>query len=208
MRRICVFCGSSMGNKEEYTIAAKRVGEYLVDNKIELIYGGANVGLMKIIADEVLAGGIKVIGIMPHLLIDKEVEHRGISELISVETMSERKDLMAQMSDGFIAMPGGFGTLDELSEILTHNQLRISDKPIGLLNTEGYYDNLLKFLDDAVSSGFVRKEHRNNIIVSSDIGELVTKMNKYQPIVTKKWIEDIKVESNGGYDASKKLSNE
>ncbi len=198
MRRICVFCGSSMGNKEEYKSAAKKVGEYLLDKKIELIYGGANVGLMKIIADEVLNGGVKVIGIMPHMLIEKEVEHKGITELISVETMSERKDLMASMSDGFIAMPGGFGTLDELSEILTHNQLRISDKPIGLLNTEGYYDNLLKFLDDCVAFGFVRVEHRNNIIVSSNIDELVTKMNEYKPIVTKKWIQDIKIESNGG----------
>ena len=198
MRRICVFCGSSMGNKVEYREAAKQVGEYLVKMDIELIYGGANVGLMKIIADEVLSGGKKVIGIMPHLLIAKEVEHKGISELISVETMAERKELMASMSDGFIAMPGGFGTLDELSEILTHNQLRISDKPIGLLNTEGYYDSLLKFLDEAVNSGFVRKEHRENIIVSSNIEELIDKMNDYEPIVMGKWIKDIKVDSNGG----------
>lgn len=197
MRSICVFCGSSMGNKIEYTRAAKKVGEYLVKNKIELIYGGADVGLMKIIADEVLNGGIKVIGIMPHMLIAKEVEHHGITELISVETMAERKELMVEMSDGFIAMPGGFGTLDELSEILTHNQLRISDKPIGLLNTEGYYDDLLKFIDTAVDSGFVRAEHRDNIIVSSNVEELIEKMNDYKPVVMRKWIEDIKVESNG-----------
>ena len=197
MRSICVFCGSSMGNKIEYTRAAKKVGEYLVKNKIELIYGGADVGLMKIIADEVLNGGIKVIGIMPHMLIAKEVEHHGITELISVETMAERKELMVEMSDGFIAMPGGFGTLDELSEILTHNQLRISDKPIGLLNTEGYYNDLLKFIDTAVDSGFVRAEHRDNIIVSPDVEELIEKMNNYKPVVMHRWIEEIKVESNG-----------
>lgn len=198
MTRICVFCGSSMGNKEEYRRAAKLVGEYFVENNIGLVYGGADVGLMKIIADVVLEGGMEVIGVMPHMLIEKEVEHRGIDQLISVETMAERKEKMAKISDGSIAMPGGFGTLDELAEILTHNQLRISDKPIGILNVEGYFDNLLQFFDHAVSSGFVRKEHRNNLIVSSSIGELVEKMNAFKPVVIGKWIKDIKVESNGG----------
>ncbi|HJN05692.1 MAG TPA: TIGR00730 family Rossman fold protein [Bacteroidales bacterium] len=195
MTRICVFCGSSMGNREEYRRAAKLVGEYFIDNNIELVYGGANVGLMKIIADVVLAGGLKVIGIMPHMLIEKEVEHKGISQMITVETMAERKEKMMEVSDGFIAMPGGFGTLDELIEILTHNQLRISDKPIGLLNVVGHYDNLLKFFDDATDSGFVRKEHRDNIIVASNIEDLVEAMNAFKPVVIKKWIEDIKVES-------------
>lgn len=196
MKRICVFCGSSMGNKDEYRVAAKRLGEYFVTNHIELIYGGANVGLMKVIADEVIKGGVKVIGIMPHLLIEKEVQHNGITELISVDTMAERKEIMADMSDGFIALPGGFGTLDELSEILTHNQLRISDKPMGLLNIKGYFDQLLSFLDTGVEAGFVRKEHRDNIIVDSDIDKLLEKMNLYNPIVMGKWIKDIKVESN------------
>ena len=195
MTRICVFCGSSMGNREEYRRAAKLVGEYFIDNNIELVYGGANVGVMKIIADVVLAGGLKVIGIMPHMLIEKEVEHKGISQMITVETMAERKEKMMEVSDGFIAMPGGFGTLDELIEILTHNQLRISDKPIGLLNVVGHYDNLLKFFDDATDSGFVRKEHRDNIIVASNIEDLVEAMNAFKPVVIKKWIEDIKVES-------------
>ncbi len=184
-----------MGNREEYRRAAKLVGEYFIDNNIELVYGGANVGLMKIIADVVLAGGLKVIGIMPHMLIEKEVEHKGISQMITVETMAERKEKMMEVSDGFIAMPGGFGTLDELIEILTHNQLRISDKPIGLLNVVGHYDNLLKFFDDATDSGFVRKEHRDNIIVASNIEDLVEAMNAFKPVVIKKWIEDIKVES-------------
>ncbi len=186
-----------MGSKSEYKEAAKSLGDYFVEKQIELVYGGADVGLMKVIADAVLAGGIKVTGIMPHLLIDKEVDHKGISEMITVDTMAERKELMAELSDGFIAMPGGFGTLDELSEVLTYNQLRISDKPMGLLNTGGYFDNLIKFIEDGVEAGFIRMEHRENLIIDSDIHRLVVRMNAYEPIVMKKWIEDIKVESNG-----------
>lgn len=196
MTRICVFCGSSMGNKEEYRRAAKKVGEYFVDNNIELVYGGANVGLMKIIADVVLTGGVEVVGIMPHMLIEKEVEHKGINQLISVETMADRKEKMVEISDGFIALPGGFGTLDELMEVITYNQLRIFDKPVGILNIEGYFDKLLQFFDHTVDSGFVRKEHRNNIIVSSNIEELIEKMKSYKPVVMGKWIDDIKIESN------------
>lgn len=195
MTKICVFCGSSMGNKKEYSEAANLVGKYFVDNKIELVYGGADVGLMKVIADVVLAGGIKVIGVMPHLLIEKEVEHKGITELIAVDTMAERKEKLMEISDGFVAMPGGIGTLDELVEVLIMNQLRISDKPIGILNVKGYFDSLLRFLNDAVDSGFLRKEHNDNLIVSDNIEELITKMNAYKPVVMKKWLEDIKVES-------------
>jgi len=185
-----------MGNKKEYSIAANRVGKYFVENNIELVYGGADVGLMKIIADVILEGGKNVIGVMPHLLIEKEVEHKGITQLIAVDTMAERKEKLIEISDGFIAMPGGIGTLDELVEVLIMNQLRISDKPIGILNIEGYFDSLLQFFSDAVSSGFVRKEHEDNLIVSDNIEELVEKMNAYKPVVMKKWIEDIKVESS------------
>ena len=195
MMKICVFCGSSMGNKKEYSDAANHVGEYFVKNNIELIYGGADVGLMKILADVVLAGGKKVIGVMPHMLIEKEVEHKGITQLIEVSSMAERKEKLIEISDGFIAMPGGIGTLDELVEVLIMNQLRISDKPIGILNIEGYFDSLLQFFRDTVDSGFVREEHRDNLIVSDNIEELIKKMNIYKPVVIKKWIEDIKVES-------------
>ncbi len=198
MKRICVFCGSSMGSNSDYSKAAQYVGEYFVENSIHLVYGGANVGLMKIIADRVLNGGVEVIGIMPEMLIEKEVAHTGLTKLVSVSSMSERKELMMKYSDGFIAMPGGFGTLDELSEILTHNQLRISDKPIGLLNTNGFFDSLLDFLDNTVNEGFVRPEHRSNVIVSDDIAVLIKKMKNYRPVVIGKWIEDIKIESNGG----------
>lgn len=195
MNRICVFCGSSMGNDQSFKQSAQVLGEYFVENNIDLVYGGANVGLMKIIADVVMKGGCKVTGIMPHLLIEKEVEHKEITELISVHTMAERKQLMAEMSDGFIAMPGGLGTLDELSEVLTYNQLRICDKPIGLLNTSGYYNSLMKFLDNGVNFGFIRKEHRDNIIVDDNVSTLIKKMNNYKPVVMGKWISDIKVES-------------
>jgi len=198
MIRICVFCGSSMGNKQEYKIAAKEVGDFFVKNNIGLVYGGANVGLMKIIADVMLLGKTEVIGVMPHMLIEKEVEHKGIDKLIRVESMAVRKEKMVEISDGFIAMPGGLGTFDELLEVLIYNQLRISDKPVGILNIDGYFDLLLQFFDNAVKSGFVRKEHRNNLIVSSNIEEMIEKMNAYKPIVMGKWIKDIKVESNGG----------
>ncbi len=196
MNRICVFCGSSMGKNDTYKFAAIELGKFLVKNKIDLIYGGADVGLMKVIADEVLSGGQKVIGIMPHLLIEKEVEHKHITELISVDTMAERKEKMVQMSDGFIALPGGLGTLDELSEVLTYNQLRIHDKPLGLLNISGYFDNLLSFLDRGVVSGFIRKEHRENIIVDASVERLMKKMINYRPVLMNKWIKDIKSESN------------
>jgi len=156
---------------------------------------GADVGLMKIIANVVLNGGVKVIGVMPHLLIEKEVEHKGITELIAVSSMAERKEKMVEISDGFIAMPGGMGTLDELIEILVGNQLRIHDKPIGILNVGGFFDSLLQFFNDAVTHGFVRIEHYDNIIVSDNITELINKMENYKPVVIKKWIEDIKEES-------------
>ncbi len=195
MNKICVFCGSSMGNKSEYKIAANSVAEYFVKNKIDLIYGGADVGLMKILADTLLAGGNKVIGVMPHLLIEKEVEHKGITDLIEVKTMAERKEMMIEMSDGFIALPGGIGTLDELVEVMIMNQLRISDKPVGILNTKGYFNNLLLFIKDAVAEGFVREEHYNNLIVEDNIDDLIKKMNAYKPVNMGKWIVDIKLES-------------
>jgi len=196
MLRICVFCGSSMGYSEEYKVAARKLGEYFATNNIELVYGGADVGLMKIIADTMLEKGSHVIGVMPGHLVDRGVVHHNLSQLIAVETMAERKQKMVDLSDGFIAMPGGFGTLDELSEILTYNQLRISDKPLGFLNVNHYFDDLFRFFNHAAEAGFVRKEHLDNLIVSDHIGDLVSKMNTYNPLEIGKWIEEIKVESN------------
>jgi len=196
MPRICVFCGSSMGLRAEYKAVAEELGIFLAENNFGLVYGGANVGLMKALADTMLERKAEVIGVMPKHLVEKEVAHMDLTEMIIVDTMAERKDQMVKLSDGFIALPGGFGTLDELSEILTFNQLRISDKPLGILNLAGYFDHLLKFYDHAVQEGFVRAEHRDNLIVSENIVELMDRMRHYKPLAMGKWIEDIIDESN------------
>lgn len=196
--KICVFCGSSMGNSEVFKNEATNVANYFVQNEISLVYGGANVGIMKILADTMLDNNKEVIGVMPKNLVEKEVAYFGITDLIVVDSMAERKTKMIELSDAFIALPGGFGTLDELSEILTFNQLRITDKPLGILNVDGYFDYLLKFFDHAVEVGYVRQEHRNNLIVADDIETLLFKMNEYNPLSMGKWIKDIVQESNGG----------
>ena len=197
MKRICVFCGSSMGSSPVYKEAAKELADLFVDENIGLVYGGANVGLMKILADTLLEAGKEVIGVMPHSLVKNEVAHTELEHFIEVDTMSERKNKMAELSDAFIALPGGFGTLDELSEVLTYNQLRICDKPLGFLNTAGYYDKFLTFVDHAVEEGFVRSEHRKNLIVSDDAAALMKKLHEYKPLETEKWIRAIKQESGG-----------
>lgn len=196
--KICVFCGSSMGNSEVFKNEATKVANYFVQNGISLVYGGANVGIMKILADTMLDNNKEVIGVMPKNLVEKEVAYFGITDLIVVDTMAERKTKMIELSDAFIALPGGFGTLDELSEILTFNQLRITDKPLGILNVNGYFDYLLKFFDHAVEVGYVRQEHRNNLIVADDIETLLFKMKEYNPLCMGKWIKDIVQESIGG----------
>lgn len=195
VKKICVFCGSSMGYKASYREAAASLGKLIAQSGFELIYGGANVGLMKVLADTVMAHGGKVTGVMPHHLISKEVAHLGIDQMHEVHSMSERKELMVAISDVFLAMPGGFGTLDELAEILTLSQLRIIDKPLGLLNTENYFDALLQFLDHGVAEGFVRQEHRQNIFVSKDADELLAMLGNFSPVAIGKWIDDIKQES-------------
>ena len=184
-----------MGGDPAYRDAAREVAGFFVANNIGLVYGGANVGLMKVLADVMLENNKEAIGIMPHNLVRKEVAHESLSEMIIVYTMSERKEKMVELSDGFITLPGGFGTLDELSEIITINQLRIVDKPLGILNINGYFNHLLDFFDRAVEEGFVRSEHRENLIVSDDINELFTRMNEYRPLTMGKWIEEIKVVS-------------
>ena len=194
--KICVFCGSSMGNDPRYQEAAEQLGEVLAQHDCTLYYGGANVGLMKVIADKMLKKGKKVVGIIPKLITDMEIAHEGITELIEVETMSDRKLKLISDSDAFIAMPGGFGTLDEIFEITVQNQLRISDKPVALYNTLNYYDSMLQFIDHAVSQGFIRKEHRDNIIVSDNPETLFKELSKHKSIGIEQWIEDIKKESN------------
>jgi uncharacterized protein (TIGR00730 family) len=195
MKSICVFCGSSMGNRPEYRKGAEELGRLILERNIRLIYGGANVGLMQVLADLVLQGGGEVIGIMPRLLVEKEVAHLNLTQMHIVESMSERKSLMVELSDAFIAMPGGFGTLDELAEVITYNQLRLTDKPIGILNIAGYFDPLLTFFDHITSEGFLRPEHRQNLIVDENINGLIMKMMDFKPVAIEKWIEDIKNES-------------
>ena len=193
--KVCVFCGSSMGNDPRYQEAAAQLGEVLAQNDCTLYYGGANVGLMKIIADKMLEKGKRVVGIIPKLITDMEIAHEGVTEMIEVDTMSERKLMLINESDAFIAMPGGFGTLDELFEITVLNQLRISDKPVALYNTLNYYDSMIQFIDHAVSQGFIRKEHRDNIIISDNPETLFKELSRHKSIEIDQWIQDIKEES-------------
>ena len=193
--KVCVFCGSSMGNDPRYKEAAAQLGEVLAQYDCSLYYGGASVGLMKIIADKMLERGKQVVGIIPKLITDMEIAHKGVTEMIEVDSMSERKLMLIEESDAFIAMPGGFGTLDEIFEVVVLNQLRITDKPIALYNTLNYYDKLIEFIDYAVSQGFIRKEHRDNIIVSDDPEILFKELSRHKSIGIDQWIKDIKSES-------------
>ena len=193
--KVCVFCGSSMGNDPRYQEAAAQLGEVLAQNDCTLYYGGANVGLMKIIADKMLEKGKRVVGIIPKLITDMEIAHEGVTKMIEVDSMSERKLMLINESDAFIAMPGGFGTLDELFEITVLNQLRITDKPVALYNTLNYYDSMMQFVDHAVNQGFIRKEHRDNIIVSDNPETLFKELSRHKSIDIEQWIQDIKEET-------------
>ena len=193
--KICVFCGSSMGKSEVYREGALHLAKEMISQKHDLLYGGANVGLMKVIADAMLQTGCRVVGVMPRHLINMEVAHKGITQMVEVGSMGERKDWLEREADAFIAMPGGFGTLDEVFEVAVLSQLRIIDKPVALYNINGYYDKLLDFLKHAVDEGFIRKEHFDNIIVSDEPKELLDRINRFKPIEIRKWIDDIHKES-------------
>jgi hypothetical protein len=190
MRRVCVFCGSSPGARPLYADAARRLAEALAGRRLTLVYGGGNVGLMGILADAVLARGAEVIGVIPESLVAWEVAHTGLSELRVVDSMHTRKALMADLADAFIALPGGLGTLEEFLEIVTWAQLGFHDKPIGLLNTDGYFDPLLKLLEHAVAEQFVRPEHRALVLVAGDAVDLLAAMerrpSRARPV---KWID-------------------
>ena len=188
MKQICVFCGSNYGFKSIYKENAIALGRVLVDFKQTLVYGGGNVGLMKVIADTVLAGNGSVIGVIPEMLRAKEISHNGLTELKVVNSMHERKALMAKLSDAFIALPGGFGTFEESLEMITWTQLGLHKKPIGLLNVNGYYDNLILLINKGVEEGFIKKEHASMVISEDDPNELLKKLIKWRPIEVKKWI--------------------
>jgi uncharacterized protein (TIGR00730 family) len=190
MKRICVFCGSNFGLRPVYADMAQKVGAVLAAEGIELVYGGGRVGLMGTIADAVLAAGGKVIGIIPEALAAKEVAHQRLTELYVVGSMHERKAMMEELSDGFIALPGGFGTFEEYCEILTWAQLGFHQKPCGILNAAGYYDSLLSQFDSAVAEGFVSPEHRRIVLVEEEIETLLERMSNYQPPATGKWLDE------------------
>ena len=187
MKRICVFCGSNAGARSEYAEAARALATVLAERKLGIVYGGGNVGLMGVLADAALARGGEVIGVIPQKLVDKEVAHRGVTELLVVETMHERKALMNDLSDAFLALPGGFGTLDEFFEVLTWSQLGFHGKPCALLNVSGYYDGMLAMLDHAVTERFLRPAHRELVIADTDPLRLLQRLSAFVPAPKGKW---------------------
>jgi uncharacterized protein (TIGR00730 family) len=188
MKRITVFCGSSFGTDEIYEKQAFKLGEILADRKIGLVYGGANVGLMNAVANGSLSKGGEVTGVLPVFIKDKGIAHKNLTELILVETMHERKTKMNELSDGVIALPGGFGTLEEFFETLTWGQLGLHRKPVGLLNINGYYDPLKILAKTMVEKGFLKETNRKMLLISDDIESLLDQMENYIAPSTDKWI--------------------
>ena len=188
MKRIVVFCGSSAGHQPIYMQQATLLGAALAKRNITLVYGGAKVGLMGAVADGALNAGGEVIGVLPHFLQQKELAHTGLTDLILVDTMHERKTKMNELSDGVIALPGGFGTMEELFEMLTWGQLGLHKKPVGLLNVNGFYDALQLLSQTMTLQGFLTPENRDMLLCSNDINDLLAQMESYQPPVKTKWI--------------------
>ena len=189
MKSIAVFCGSSMGNLPEFEVAGRKVGQMLGKKNIRLVYGGAQVGLMGVVADATLAAGGEVTGVLPGFLGSKEIAHGNLSSLIMVDSMHERKQKMSELSDGVITLPGGFGTMEELFELITWAQLGLHTKPIGLLNTAGFYDALIQQLDNMVHYGFLKPLNRDMLLISGDPEELLDQMSNYQAPKVPKWIK-------------------
>lgn len=185
---VCVFCGSSPGGDPAYRAAAEAMGREIAGRGQRLVYGGAKVGLMGAVADAALAAGGEVVGVLPHALSDKEIAHTGLTRLEIVASMHERKARMAELSDGFVALPGGAGTLEEIFEIWTWGQLGFHAKPAGFLNSRGYYDALRSFVDHAVGQAFLKAPHRDMLIFREDAGEMLDALAAYVPPVVEKWI--------------------
>ena len=191
---MCIYCGSSSGAQPGYAAAALAVGQTLARSGIGLVYGGGNVGMMGRVADAALAAGGRVVGVIPHHLADKELAHEGATEMIRVNSMHERKQLMADLSDGFIVLPGGIGTLEELFETLTWLQLGLHDKPIGLLNVAGFFNSMLVFLDHMVAERFLKPEHRALLLMAEEIETLLTAMQAFTPPDANKWLDRVSKE--------------
>ena len=192
MKRICIFCGSSMGFNPIYKAKAQELAHAMADHGFELLYGGGSVGLMKVIADVMMERHCKVTGTITQHLLDMRVGHPDIDELIVVETMAERKKILEDMADGFIALPGGIGTMDEFFEAYVLSQLRVFDKPVALFNVNGYYDGIVEFIQHIADEGFMRKEHADNLIVSDDPKKLLEQMEQFEPADVTKWVVEIK----------------
>ncbi|WP_313111119.1 TIGR00730 family Rossman fold protein [Aequorivita sediminis] len=190
LEKICVFCGSSEGNDLAITAASEKLGKIFVEKNITLVYGAAKIGVMGVIAKSVLDNKGKVIGIIPNFLKKKEVVHLGLTKLITTDNMHQRKLKMQENSDGFIALPGGMGTLEELFEIITWLQLGLHSKPIGLLNVNGFYNDLIKMLETMVRKGFLSMDNYNLLLVDSNPQQLLNKMEKFKPIDQPKWLND------------------
>jgi uncharacterized protein (TIGR00730 family) len=188
MRSVCVFCGSNAGARSLYVEAARDVGRAVAERGLRLVYGGASVGLMGAIADAALAAGGEVVGVMPRALIEREIAHDGLTELREVASMHERKALMSDLSDAFLALPGGAGTLEEVFEIWTWAQLGHHRKPVGLLNAGSYFDLLIAFLDHQRREEFVRPEHRDMLVVEEQPERILDRFERYEPPVVEKWI--------------------
>jgi uncharacterized protein (TIGR00730 family) len=190
MRRLCVFCGSSVGGRPEYAADARRLGEAMARQGVGLVFGAGHIGLMGVLADAVLAAGGEAVGVIPQALVDRELAHGGLTELHVVETMHQRKALMADLADAFAALPGGFGTGDELFEILTWAQLGLHAKPIGLLSTAGYFDPLFAWIDRMVAERFLRPEHRGLLRAANSPEALLAALRQpVPPGDVAKWIE-------------------
>lgn len=188
MKKVCVYCGSSPGARPEYLESADILAAEFIKRDIGLVYGGASVGLMGKVADTMLSLGGDVIGVIPRSLAEKELSHQGLTELKVVDSMHERKKIMADLSDGFIALPGGLGTLEEIFEVLTWAQLGFHAKPCALFNVKGYYDKLALFLDHAVDEQFLKGMHRNSLLVDNNAESLLDQMSNYTPASVHKWI--------------------
>jgi uncharacterized protein (TIGR00730 family) len=188
MKRLCVFCGSNRGSDPVYTTAARSLGTLLAREQIGLVFGGGSVGLMGEIANAVLAAGGEAVGVIPHGLWAREVGHKALTRMHVVDTMHERKAMMADLSDGFIALPGGLGTLEEIFEVWTWAQLGMHAKPLGFLNVGGFYDPLLQFLDAATETGFIRSQLRNIAVVDDDPSRLLERFRTWQPPQVEKWL--------------------
>ncbi|HWT29996.1 MAG TPA: TIGR00730 family Rossman fold protein [Propylenella sp.] len=188
MQSVCVFCGSNPGARHVYAEAARALGRMLAERGLRLVYGGAAVGLMGTLADAALATGGNVVGVIPGVLVAREIAHAGLTEIRVVDSMHERKSVMAELSDGFIALPGGAGTLEELFEVWTWSQLGLHRKPVGLLNVEGYFNALIAFLDHQTNERFMRREHRDMLLVDADPALLLKRFETYRPPRVEKWI--------------------